>query len=58
MNITVSTSHGTFIVPSEKESALIHWLQQHAIKTGQQTVREQSQEQAGEGRYLISEGGR
>ena len=58
MNITVSTSHGTFVVPSEKEASLIIWLQQNAIKTSQQMVREQGQEQAGEGRYLISEGGR
>jgi hypothetical protein len=56
MSITVNTSHGTFIVPSEKEASLIMWLQQNAIKTNQQMVREQGQDQSGEGRFLINEG--
>jgi hypothetical protein len=56
MSITVNTSHGTFIVPSEKEASLIMWLQQNAIKTSQQMVREQGQDQSGEGRFLINEG--
>ena len=55
MSISINTSHGTFIVPSEKEAALIMWLQNHAVKIGQQMVREQGQDQSGEGRFLINE---
>jgi len=41
MQITIQTRVGLFIVPDSKESDLILWLQQNAIKAGQQTVYEQ-----------------
>ena len=50
---------GTFLVPLEKQSELVYWLQNNAIKTGQEPVREQAnQGNSGYmGRQLISEGG-
>ncbi len=59
MQISIQTQAGLFIVPSEKEAALIMWLQQHAIKAGQQTVYENGQSISRDGytgRQLISEG--
>lgn len=41
MQITIQTRAGLFIVPDSKESDLVLWLQQNAIKAGQQTVYEQ-----------------
>ena len=41
MQITIQTRAGLFIVPDSKEAELIMWLQQNAIKSGQQTVYEQ-----------------
>lgn len=41
MQITIQTRAGLFIVPDSKEAELIMWLQQNAIKAGQQTVYEQ-----------------
>ena len=58
MQISIQTRAGLFIVPSEKESSLIMWLQQNAIKAGQQTVYEQGQTISNDGytgRQLISE---
>jgi hypothetical protein len=56
MQIVINTINGTYVVPPEKETSLIMWLQQNAIKTGQQPVSEQSQ-QTGQytGRQLLSE---
>jgi hypothetical protein len=57
MQIVINTIQGTFIVPSEKQSELIYWLQNNAIKAGQEPVREQVQQNGNTytGRQLISE---
>ena len=56
MQIVINTIQGTFIVPPEKQSELIFWLQQHAIKVGQQPVKEQGPTNSGfSGRHLINE---
>ena len=58
MQISIQTQAGLFIVPSEREAALIMWLQQNAIKAGQQTVYEQGQTISRDsytGRQLINE---
>lgn len=48
---------GTFIVPSEKQAELIYWLQNNAIKAGQEPVREQVNQGHSNyvGRQLIGE---
>jgi hypothetical protein len=52
----INTIQGTFIVPAEKQAELIMWLQQNAIKVGdQQPVREQTGNQGYVGRQLINE---
>jgi hypothetical protein len=56
MQIIINTIAGTFLVPSHKESDLIHWLESNAVKTGQQPVQEQGGSQNYTGRQLISEG--
>lgn len=40
MQIVIHTIQGTFIVPTEKQTDLIHWLQNNAIKTSGEAVRE------------------
>jgi hypothetical protein len=58
MQITIQTRAGLFIVPESKEMELVHWLQQHAIKAGQQAVYEQGQTISNDGyvgRQLLSE---
>lgn len=57
MSITINTSVGTFIVPSEKESSLILWLQQNAARTNQQgLVRENQKDLQNDSQtYLINE---
>jgi hypothetical protein len=40
MEITIQTMQGTFIVPQNKVSELIMWLQANAINANQQAVRE------------------
>jgi len=57
MQITIQTRAGLFIVPDNKESDLIMWLQQNAIKAGQQTVYEQGHtiSQGYTGRQLLGE---
>jgi hypothetical protein len=56
MEITVNTIYGTFIVPREKTDQLLTWLQQNAIKAGQQPIREtNSDSQNFIGRELIHE---
>lgn len=57
MQITIQTRAGLFIVPESKEADLIMWLNNNAIKAGQQTVYEQGQtiSQSYTGRQLISE---
>ena len=57
MQITIQTRVGLFIVPETKESELVMWLQQNAIKAGQQTVYEQGQtiSQGYTGRQLLGE---
>jgi hypothetical protein len=58
MSIVINTIQGTFIVPSEKQAELICWLQTHAIKAGQEPVREQINQDGNTyvGRQLITEG--
>lgn len=56
MQIIINTIAGTFLVPSHKETELIHWLQNNAVKAGQQSVQEQGGSQNYAGRQLISEG--
>jgi hypothetical protein len=41
MQIVINTINGTFIVPAEKQAELIYWLQNNAIRVGQEPVREQ-----------------
>ena len=57
MQIVINTIQGTFIVPADKQSELIYWLQNNAIKAGQEPVREQAnQGNSGyAGRQLIGE---
>lgn len=57
MQIVINTIQGTFIVPSEKQAELIHWLQNNAIKAGADSVREQHNQQGGTftGRQLVTE---
>ena len=57
MQITIQTRAGLFIVPETKESELIMWLQQNAIKAGQQTVYEQGSTVSSSytGRQLLGE---
>ena len=58
MQIVINTIQGTFIVPADKQADLIYWLQNNAIKTGQEPVREQVGNQgtaAHLGRHLINE---
>lgn len=57
MQIVINTIQGTFIVPTEKQAELIHWLQNNAIKAGQEPVREQIQHgnQIFTGRHLVTE---
>ncbi len=54
MQITINTIAGTFVVPPEKESQLIIWLQANAVKVGQQPVSETQNSQY-PGRQLLSE---
>jgi hypothetical protein len=54
MEIIVNTIAGTFIVPKEKADQLIAWLQQNAVKQGQQPIGEVHQGQY-TGRQLINE---
>ena len=54
MQIIVQTIAGTFVVPPEKESLLILWLQNNAVKVGQQPVTE-TQNSGYTGRQLLSE---
>ena len=54
MEIVVNTIHGTFIVPSNKADQLIDWLQQNAVKQGQQPIGE-VQQGSYTGRQLINE---
>lgn len=58
MQITIQTTHGLWIVPESKESELVYWLQQNAIKAGQQAVYEQGHTISRDtytGRQLINE---
>jgi hypothetical protein len=54
MSLTINTIYGTFIVPDEKQDALISWLQTNAIKPGQQRTEEAQQGQY-PGQQLITE---
>ena len=59
MQITIQTRAGLFIVPDSMEMELVNWLQQNAIKAGQQAVYEQGQtvsQNPYTGRQLINEG--
>ena len=40
METIVNTIQGTFIVPKNKEAALINWLQANAIRQGAQNLGE------------------
>lgn len=60
MEIIVNTIYGTYIVPREKTDLLLSWLQQNAVKAGQQPIRETVQptdnnNQNFIGRQLINE---
>lgn len=57
MQIVIHTIQGTFLVPTDKQAELIHWLQNNAIKAGQQQVREEVAQngQTYTGRQLINE---
>lgn len=58
MQITIQTRMGLFIVPESKEMDLVYWLQNNAVKAGQQTVYEQGQtisQNGYTGRQLLSE---
>jgi len=56
MQIVIHTINGTYLVPPEKETGLIMWLEQNAIKAGQRPVSEQTQQtNQYTGRQLLSE---
>lgn len=55
MQIVIQTIQGTFLVPTEKQSELIMWLEANAIKAGAQNVRENTNSQNYSGRQLINE---
>lgn len=55
MQITIQTISGTYVVPPEKEAALVHWLQNNAIKVGSQPVAETMKNPFYAGRQLLSE---
>lgn len=57
MQIVIHTIDGTFLVPTDKQAALIHWLQANAIKAGGQQVREQTNDLASNysGKQLLNE---
>ena len=57
--MNINTTNGTYVVSFEKEAALIQWLEQNAVKVGQQqtVIREQSKDTS-QAVYLINEGGR
>ncbi len=57
MQIVIHTIQGTFIVPTEKQADLLSWLQENAIKAGQEPVREElyNKPQTYTGRQLINE---
>lgn len=56
MEIVITTIQGTFIVPADKHASLIMWLQQNAIKAGEQPVKEQTNPASSyPGRQLIFE---
>jgi hypothetical protein len=57
--MNINTTNGTYVVSFEKEAALIQWLEQNAVKVGQQqtVIREQSKDNS-QAVYLINEGGR
>ena len=43
MQIIINTIHGTFVVPRDKESQLIAWLQHNAVRADTTTyVKEQN----------------
>jgi hypothetical protein len=54
MQIVINTIEGTFIVPAERQSELIYWLNHNAIKVGQQSVKEQTNTQSA-GTHLIND---
>lgn len=54
MEIIIRTLQGTYIVPIEKQPDLQIWLQQNAILTDRQTVREQFGTQNYSGPQLIT----
>jgi hypothetical protein len=53
MSLTINTIYGTFIVPDEKQDALISWLQANAVKPNQTT--EGTQQNGYNGQQLINE---
>lgn len=55
MQIVIHTQSGTFLVQPDKEAALVDWLQQNAVKAGQNPVREQTIDPNYIGRQLINE---
>ena len=55
MQIVIQTIQGTFIVPTDKQAELIHWLEINAVRAGAHNVRENANQQNYVGRQLISE---
>lgn len=57
MQTVIHTIQGTFIVPADKTAALIHWLQQNAVRADQPAVKEDHNTQPGHftNRQLINE---
>ena len=55
MEIIVNTLYGTYIVPASKADQLVAWLQQNAVKQGQQPIGEIKQDGNYSGKQLINE---
>jgi len=53
--ITISTLYCTYIVPTEKESALVSWLQSNAIKQGAQQLQSEVSHPNYPGQVLLNE---
>lgn len=53
MEIIINTIQGTFVVPREKEAALITWLEQNAAKVQFNTCVKEEQNDSYIGRQLL-----
>lgn len=50
--IIINTIEGTFIVPAERQQDLLYWLKLNAVKAGQQTIREYSNQPLPNDNYI------